>query len=53
MVPDTAISRWKELTMANTIHYDELRRMLIARRPDLQNEIQNNLRSSIPIPYRD
>ena len=32
--------------MANTIHYEELRRMLIARRRDLMNEIQNNLRDA-------
>ena len=32
--------------MANTIQYEELRRMLIARRRDLLNEIQNNLRDA-------
>jgi DnaK suppressor protein len=30
--------------MATTIQYDEIRRMLTARRRDLQNEIHNNLR---------
>jgi len=32
--------------MANTIHYEELRRMLIARRRDLLTDIQNNLREA-------
>ena len=32
--------------MANTMHYDELRRMLITRRRALENEIQNNLRAA-------
>jgi DnaK suppressor protein len=32
--------------MANTIQYDEIRRMLTARRRELLNEIQNNLRDA-------
>ena len=32
--------------MANTIHYDEIRRILTARRRELLNEIQNNLRDA-------
>ena len=32
--------------MANTIHYEELRRTLIARRRDLLTEIQSNLREA-------
>lgn len=32
--------------MANTIHYDELRHMLIARRRDLLNQIQTGLRDA-------
>lgn len=32
--------------MANTMHYDELRRMLITRRRELEQQIQNNLRAA-------
>src|SRR5688572_8741350 len=32
--------------MANSIHYEELRDMLIARRRDLQSQIQNSLRDA-------
>lgn len=32
--------------MANTIHYDEIRRILTARRNELLNQIQNNLREA-------
>jgi DnaK suppressor protein len=32
--------------MANTIHYDEIRRMLTARRRELTNEIQTSLRDA-------
>jgi|SRR5918995_7102308 DnaK suppressor protein len=41
--------------MANTIHYDEIRRTLTARRRELLNEIQNNLRdarSAASVPNR-
>src|SRR5688572_20124529 len=32
--------------MANTVHYNGLRRMLLERRRDLQNQIQNTLRDA-------
>jgi DnaK suppressor protein len=32
--------------MANTIHYDEIRRILTARRNELLNQIQSNLRDA-------
>jgi len=32
--------------MANTIHYDEIRRMLAARRRELQNQVHSNLRDA-------
>jgi DnaK suppressor protein len=32
--------------MANTIHYEDLRRMLIARRRELLDQIQSNLRDA-------